>query len=75
MLDVAREVRGGSWKYTPAFFVSSERGLFGGATFERSEIGFRVASVGSVPEPGSVALLSAGILSLSVYFFRRRHLR
>jgi formylglycine-generating enzyme required for sulfatase activity len=66
-----RGVSGGQWHDSSMFLESSVVGAFGNCypTVEDSGYGFRVAEV---PEPGSLAMLVAGALSLLAYTGRRR---
>ncbi len=59
-----RESRGGSFFGTSYELDSAYRGESGVSSMGFNYVGFRVASVGTVPEPGSNALLLAGGLSL-----------
>lgn len=61
----SRNVRGGSWLSSSDGLLSSYRPGADPAG-EYYYIGFRVASVASVPEPSSVILLVAGIVALTV---------
>jgi formylglycine-generating enzyme len=65
-----RGVRGGSWISNSNNLLSSARDIYGyGTTYERNNLGFRVAMV---PEPGSIVLIIAGALCQLVYAWRRR---
>ena len=64
-----RGIRGGAWRHGANILASTYRsGSTGGVTYEKDDIGFRVASLhasSAVPEPGSVAvwtLLGVGAL-------------
>jgi hypothetical protein len=68
----SRGLRGGNWGNVSGYLASFNRGI-DYPTSEYNDLGFRVASVG-VPEPGSLALLLAGSISLLAYAWRR-HVR
>jgi formylglycine-generating enzyme len=57
-------VRGGYWGDPPENSAAASRGAFGSARDDEDNIGFRVASVGGVPEPstGLLAELAGGII-------------
>ena len=65
-----RGLRGGNWCYSSNILASSVS-YEGTSTGEYNAIGFRVASL-PVPEPGGIALVVAGGLSLLAYAWRRR---
>ncbi len=64
-----RGLRGGSWYpgYSPA---STER-LGGDADYAGDDTGFRVASIGVVPEPGTAEILLVGTITALVIFLTR----
>ncbi len=66
--DWGRGVRGGDFENTSDWLAASLRCYFG-PVYEAENMGFRVASV---PEPGSITLLFAGIACLLAYAWRRR---
>jgi formylglycine-generating enzyme required for sulfatase activity len=70
----SRNERGGSFNNQSDILVASYRGLGDVATDVNDIIGFRVASVASVPEPSSVILLVAGIVVLAATAVVRRRM-
>jgi formylglycine-generating enzyme len=60
--------RGGSWLWGSNTLASSYREAGSGGNYY---LGFRVASVGSVPEPGSITLLVAGAIVGLICWGRR----
>jgi formylglycine-generating enzyme required for sulfatase activity len=66
----SRGLRGGAWDYFSIDLAASNRSDLYPA-IEYNCLGFRVASL-AVPEPGSIALLLAGAISLLAYAWRRR---
>jgi formylglycine-generating enzyme required for sulfatase activity len=72
--DVASSVRGyrgGDWKGDPSYLDATLR-FSVTPLFFANDAGFRVASSGAVPEPGSIALLLAGGCCLLGFACRRR---
>jgi formylglycine-generating enzyme len=65
-----RGIRGGSWDGTGVGLESNTR-LESEATYEDANLGFRVASFASIPEPGSYAA-AVGALALAGALARRR---
>ncbi|MFZ4694171.1 MAG: formylglycine-generating enzyme family protein [Verrucomicrobiia bacterium] len=65
-----RGIRGGDWLNSEGFLRSSYRNYFV-PTYEGLNFGFRVASVTSVPEPSTYAMLGAGALGLLALRRRR----
>lgn len=66
-----RVARGGSWAAEQAFSRSTSRsGIEPGSRGD--SVGFRVASLAAIPEPGTWALL-AGAAALAACAWRRRH--
>ena len=66
----ARGLRGGSFYGSTSIYMASSHEYNSDPTFEDDFIGFRVAE--AVPEPGSIAMLVAGAMSLLAYAWRRR---
>ena len=66
----SRGMRGGQFAQSSASLASSSR-LYYLSESENSDIGFRVASISSVPEPSSVAAL-LGLAVMSLLWWRRR---
>jgi formylglycine-generating enzyme required for sulfatase activity len=64
-----RTVRGGSFNF-PSFWMNASSPGSGGASVEYGHVGFRVATL--VPEPGTAALIVAGLLGLAGLSGRRR---
>ncbi len=64
-----RGLRGGAWYNFLSNYLASSTRIDDDPTSENYYFGFRVASV---PEPGTIALLLAGVLSLLAYAWRRR---
>ncbi len=58
-----RGIRGGGWGGGAGYLAASFPN-FGGATFEGSTVGFRVASL--VPEPGTGLLVMTGVLGMAL---------
>ena len=59
-----RAIRGAGWLSSEFFLRASHRSV-NGPSSSLTDVGFRVASVGNIPEPSStVLMLSAGVLSL-----------
>jgi formylglycine-generating enzyme required for sulfatase activity len=72
----SRIVRGSSWAVSPPDAGASTRFLPAAPTAENTVIGFRMVSVGGVPEPGSsvLALIGlAGVISFSIRRLWYRH--
>lgn len=63
-----RGLRGGHWNYDRALLPAWARRGYA-PTYEHYSAGFRVASI---PEPGTITLLSCGALALLAYAWRRR---
>ena len=64
-------MRGGDWLFSSAASASSTRAYipYSGSS---NYVGFRVASVGSVPEPASIVLASLGVVGLVIFSKRLR---
>ena len=69
--DSYRGLRGGSWNEASIFLASSTDSSRVDPTYEGYYIGFRVASVASVPEPGTLAMLLAGAVVFGIWRQRR----
>ncbi len=67
----SRVLRGGSWDFSSIFLQASYRDPIAD-TGENSVMGFRVASIASIPEPSSVVLAALGVASLVAYGWRRK---
>jgi formylglycine-generating enzyme required for sulfatase activity len=67
----SRGLRGGVWDFSSSDLASSVR-THGKPTLDGGNIGLRVASSESVPEPGSLALLLASAAALPAFAWRRR---
>jgi sulfatase modifying factor 1 len=63
----SRIVRGSSWAVSPPDSGASTRFLPTAPTAENTVIGFRMASVGGVPEPASIILALLGLVGLLVF--------
>ena len=61
--------RGGDWEHYSSDMDTLSSGFGGVPMMQDSLTGFRVASV---PEPGSISLLLAGVGSLLAYAWRRK---
>jgi formylglycine-generating enzyme required for sulfatase activity len=70
-LNLYRGLRGGSWLHASNFLASSSDSSRIDPTYETYDIGFRVASVASVPEPGTLAMLLAGAVVFGIWRQRR----
>lgn len=66
-----RGVRGGGWLHNSSFLLSSYRDGSGDPLGEIASVGFRVATVASVPEPSTFALAAVGVAGL-VFTLRKR---
>ncbi len=66
-----RGIRGGSFDNDAVRLASTYDTDIGYAADEFDDTGFRVASVGTVPEPASIALLLAGAVALGAWRLRR----
>jgi formylglycine-generating enzyme len=66
-----RELRGGDCGDPTSAMISSCQ-YYKQATYHSWNMGFRVAS--AVPEPGSIAMLFVGAVSLLAYYWQRRHI-
>ena len=73
LFDTFRGLSGGSFATNMnSLAAGSFSGAYGGPTTETNRSGFRVASVASVPEPGTIALLvSGGLAGLLVCWYRK----
>jgi sulfatase modifying factor 1 len=69
----ARGVRGGAWNLDPAWSGAAYRQDFMAAADVGTEVGFRVASVASVPEPSTelLAVVACGLMWWKRKSFRR----
>jgi formylglycine-generating enzyme len=72
--DLGRGYRGGWWGDDGSQSAASLSG-FARPTYYSEVVGFRVASVGSVPEPSTMALLACGMLWCCKWIGRRGVLR
>jgi formylglycine-generating enzyme required for sulfatase activity len=72
LLGTSRGTRGGCWDYGFDTVLSASARDYDVPSLEQSIEGFRVASVATVPEPGSFALLAAGAAGLLLWARRRR---
>jgi formylglycine-generating enzyme required for sulfatase activity len=60
----SRQTRGGDWASFPSDSASSFSVATPAAAIQYTAVGFRVASVGGVPEPASIVLASLGLVGL-----------
>lgn len=74
MSGSSRGLRGGGWDDGEIYLQSSFRGGPVGASFEFPGIGFRVASLAPIPEPGTYGV-AMGVMTLAVVIMRRRKAR
>jgi formylglycine-generating enzyme len=70
--DADRGVRGGAWDTTDESLESTNRGQLNpvNSVYNDSDVGFRLAS--SIPEPGAIFLVSAGVGILLLFGGRGR---
>ena len=67
-----RGIRGGGWGNN-SYFMDSDFRFDETPVYEfNGDVGFRVASIAAVPEPGSLALLLAGAVAFGIWRQRRR---
>ena len=66
-----REVRGSSWLWGEGYLLASSRNI-NGPTEEYLDLGFRVASVDSVPESSTYGLIGVGAFGLAFAARRRK---
>jgi sulfatase modifying factor 1 len=71
LIGASRGARGGSWDAPSSNMPASLR-FDDFPTGQNDDVGFRVASVAEVPEPGSLTLLAVGAIGLLIWA-RRRH--
>jgi len=77
-LDVGRpQVFSGSWATAVLDIGGFHRtpGIFRGTTTATGQVGFRVAAVQAVPEPGGIAAAAAGVAWAACHIRRRRRVR
>jgi formylglycine-generating enzyme required for sulfatase activity len=65
-------LRGGSWSYSIAFYLSSSYSDPAAPSNENGDFGFRLASPVAVPEPSTYAMALAGLACGGYSMFRRR---
>ena len=68
----SRGVRGSFFASSSIYSAATHRDTGGIPTTELSDDGFRVASVGGVPEPVSIVLASLGVVGLLIFSKRLR---
>ena len=71
----SRGLRGGSWDYSVAFYLSSSDSNSAAPSDESNNIGFRRASPVAVPEPSTLVMGLAGIACGGWQMIRRRRAR
>ncbi len=66
-----RDLRGGSFFVSDLGLQSSFRNYYASATYESTDVGFRVSSLEPIPEPSTYAAI-LGIMGLAFVLIRRR---